>query len=119
MPAQRVRRRALPRSGAQLCRGRRHGPGEVGGDWVGCSLDPIGEFAALAGLRKKERVIVREGSKGGGFAYRIVVVATDPANDGGTGEDKPLAGAGDGTGVTRGDPGVANYRARGDGAGEA
>ena len=41
-------------------------------DWQPHSLR-----AFLSGLRKKGRSIVREARKGGGFAYRIVVAATE------------------------------------------
>ena len=41
-------------------------------DWQPHSLR-----AFLSGLRKKGRNIVREARKGGGFAYRIVVAATE------------------------------------------
>ena len=57
-----------------LLRGKGATPTELiaATDWQPHSLR-----AFLSGLRKKGRVIVREARKGGGFAYRIVVAATE------------------------------------------
>ena len=82
-------------------------------DWQPHSLR-----AFLSGLRKKGRSIVREERKGGGFAYRIVVAATDAANDSSTDAGKSLPDAGHGTDVAPTDPGVAaNARSANDAAG--
>ena len=57
-----------------LLRGKGATPTELiaATDWQPHSLR-----AFLSDLRKKGRVIVREARKGGGFAYRIVVAATE------------------------------------------
>ncbi len=83
-------------------------------DWQPHSLR-----AFLSGLRKKGRSIVREERKGGGFAYRIVVAATEPANGSSTGDGKPLADAGHGADVRPTDPGVIEDARSAIGTGEA
>ena len=83
-------------------------------DWQPHSLR-----AFLSGLRKKGRSIIREERKGGGFAYRIVVAATDAANDSSIDAGTPLADAGHGSDVVLTDRSVPDDGRTATGAGEA
>ena len=64
--------------------------------------------AFLSGLRKKGQTIVRGERNGGGFAYRIVMAATDAANDYANSAGKPVAEAGGGANPAPIDFSVAN-----------